>query len=111
MPGQTFAAIPARLNDQQTDASWWNILATAGINIETILGIGGGAITETTFSFANNQSSPANVTGLLFDHTVNKSAIASVSQRIFTGSNELYCLTRLALTWERKCSDVEHFTA
>ncbi len=93
----TFAAIPVR-GYTLTDPSWWNALQAAGLTLEGIIGAGG--IGETTFSFANNQVSAANVTGLVFDHTVNHSALCTISQRIQTASNELYCITRLAVNWK-----------
>lgn len=60
---QTFATIPTRLNGQDVDAGWWNMLQAAGANIESFLGT---FSPETSFAIVNNQSSASNVTGLSF---------------------------------------------
>lgn len=70
--GQTFASIPTRNNSDTVDASWWNILQAAGAFIESLLG-GAGYQGETAFTIANNQSSPANVTGLSFTGNTQRS--------------------------------------
>ena len=70
---QTFTAIAVRQNTQITDAGWWNILRLAGISIENFLGLG--YLAQTPVAIANNQSSAANVTGLLFSSASVRSAI------------------------------------
>lgn len=52
-----FSDIPLRLNGDEVDVSWWNSLRQAGIDL---------AVTSSA-AIADNQSSPASVTGLLFD--------------------------------------------
>lgn len=71
------------------------------------------AFGQTSFSFANNQGSAANVTGLVFDHTVNNSVEATVAIRLQAGSNEVYSITKLycqyktnAATWV--CTQVDN---
>lgn len=61
---QTFAAIPVRLNGDDVDAGWFNILRQAGVDIQ------GG---YTSFLISNNQASPIAITGLIFDPTLYRS--------------------------------------
>lgn len=60
----SFSTVPVRENDREILASWFNVLRTAGVAVENYLG---SVISETQFNLANNQSAPANITGLLFD--------------------------------------------
>jgi hypothetical protein len=71
-----FVDIPTRTYGV-TDPSWWNSLQAAGARLEAFFG--GGAITDTPFTVANNQSSPANVTGFLVDPTLYRSFLAEYS--------------------------------
>lgn len=66
-----FTSVPIR-GYTKTDPSWWNALRAAGAALETIVNslAGGGGIPQTAFTLANNQSSAANITGMLFDSTV-----------------------------------------
>ena len=50
---------PARANGDRVTASWWNVIRTWAMGY-----VGQGAISETQFTIANNQSSAASVTGL-----------------------------------------------
>ena len=66
-----FSDIPVRLNGNaggKAYASWWNDIRTALINA-----FGSGIVAETQFTIADNQSSYADVTGLLFSHLVVRS--------------------------------------
>ena len=36
----SFATIPVRQNGQSVDATWWNLLRTAGISLEALVGAG-----------------------------------------------------------------------
>ncbi len=83
---QTFAAIPSRNNSNDILAEWFNLLRLAGTFLEGYLGTG--YLSETLFTIANNQAT-ANVTGLVFDHTVNSSAKIDFEIHRTTGSGEL----------------------
>lgn len=72
-----FADVPVRANGPDILASWFNLLRGAGINLENVLG--GGFLTPTEFTVANNVSSFADVTGLSFDGTLYRSAKISFS--------------------------------
>jgi hypothetical protein len=73
----SFSDVPVR-GYTQSDPSWWNALRTAGIANEVFLGT---FSSETPFSIANNQSSAADVTGLLF---------AGASVRSFEADLQIY---------------------
>lgn len=62
--------IPVRSNSDTglVNASWWNVLRSAILSIA-----GAGAIEETQFTIADNQSSYQDVTGLLLDKDVTQS--------------------------------------
>ncbi len=104
---QTFAAIAVRANNSPVDAGWWNILRSAGVALEALFGAG--YITTTTFAIANNQSSPANVTGLLFSSATARSSITEYQiRRVTTGGGATEVVERgsliatyntLAATW------------
>ncbi len=81
-----FSSITVRENGQKVLHSWWNALRTAGIAVENFLG--GGYIVETNFALANNTGSPANVTGLIFDKILYKSAIIQAEIRRKTSTTE-----------------------
>lgn len=88
---QTFTAIPTRQNGQEVDASWWNLIRLAGINLESVFGTSGYA-GETAFTIANNQSSAADVTGLSFSGSAIRSF--AIDYQIYrnttgTGATEL----------------------
>lgn len=102
--GQTFAAIPTRNNGDDVDAGWWNILQQAGQNLEQTAGGGSGSIAETQFTFANSQVAAANVTGLSFDHTVNKSFEATIAARLYTATAELYAIIKLFGRWQENAA-------
>lgn len=61
----SFSDISYRTNGQKILYSWFDALKVAGMIIESWLG--SGFVSETSFTIANNQSSAANVTGLLLD--------------------------------------------
>lgn len=67
-----FDAIPVRSNaDRGTvDAGWWNTIRTALVGA-----FGNGAVTETQFTIADNQSSYTDITGLALSLSVTKAAI------------------------------------
>lgn len=63
---ESFNDIPERTNGGISNlvlADWWNILKRAGKRLENIFG--SGLVEETQFTIADNQSSYANITGLL----------------------------------------------
>lgn len=63
-----FSDIPVRSNGGSIISSWFNLLRTYGIELEskvTALIGAGASSSEATFQIANNQSSPANITGLV----------------------------------------------
>lgn len=70
----SFAGIPSRSNGDQVFASWFNLLQIAGAALESLLNASN-SLTPTKFTIADNQASFANVTGLVFDHTVIRAAI------------------------------------
>lgn len=101
----SFATITTRQNGQKVTYSWFEALKTAGVAIENFLG--GGFLVETSFTVANNQSSAANVTGLVFDKNSYKSAYIMATVRRKTNSNEAVSVGRLiaiykdaSSTWE-----------
>ena len=59
-----FDLIPIRTNGQIADVSWWNTIRQYLINYFPNIGA------QTVFTIANNQSSPANITGLVLDKTL-----------------------------------------
>lgn len=67
----TFLSIPIRGNGQDIDNDWFNTLRQAGVDLESYIG---SFIAETGFNIANNQGSPADVTGLLFDSSIQGAA-------------------------------------
>lgn len=87
-----FGAIPQRVNGQNVDAGWWNLLQAAGLAIENFLG----SFTAAATAAIGNTQSGANVTGMVFDHTVLRSVIidyqirrvstaAGAAERVSTG--------------------------
>lgn len=64
-----FTDIPIRSNSDtgMVDASWWNTIRSALISA-----FGSSTVIETQFTIADNQSSYANITGLLLDSTVSR---------------------------------------
>jgi hypothetical protein len=64
-----FDAIPVRSNADtgMVEASWWNTIRTALVNA-----FGNASIAETQFTIADNQSSYADITGLLLDASVSR---------------------------------------
>lgn len=93
-----FSDIPDR-SYTQTDPSWWNSLKQAGQTLQTLLGLGTGGISETSFTFANGQGAAADVTGLLFSSGACKSANVWISSRRKTDSNTLYTEIELWLSY------------
>lgn len=57
----SFSSIPVRSNGAKIESAWFNTIRQELINF-----FGGGAIDETQFTIADNQSSYANITGLVF---------------------------------------------
>ncbi len=87
-----FSTVPVRTRtDGKILVGWFNALRTAGSTLATSLGGGSGSIAETTFTFAN-ATGPSDITGLLFDHTVNRTFEAKIMVHRKTNSNE-------ALSW------------
>lgn len=70
--------------------------------LKDFLGIG--FLNETKFAIANSQASPANITGLVFDHTMFSSAIAFVEIRRTTGSTEVVASGFLFLVYRAATS-------
>lgn len=62
-----FSDIPVRANGDTVDAGWWNTIRTALINT-----FGATGLLESQFTIADNQSSYANITGLLLDGSVSR---------------------------------------
>lgn len=82
-----FADIPDRKNGEKILYSWFNALKAAGERLEELLG-GSGTIGELSFTIANNQSSPADVTNLIFDsENVGKAEIDYWVKRVTTGDD------------------------
>jgi hypothetical protein len=97
-------AIPIRANGGRVTAQWFNALRQAIIDLG-----GGGGIPETNFVAANNQVAAANITGLVFDSGLYRSAIVecAISRKTDTALSEvraistIYLLYRLeTLTWD-----------
>lgn len=57
-----FSSIPVRENSDDVDASWWNTIRTKLVTF-----FGAGINDPQTFTIADNQSSYADITGLLLD--------------------------------------------
>jgi hypothetical protein len=99
-----FSSIPDRSNGQKFLYSWFNSLKAAGAAVEAFLG--GGFIGETSFAIANN-TGPANVTGLIIDSTLYKSAHIFAEVRRKTDSSEAISNGKITIqyrdnttTWE-----------
>lgn len=73
----SFSSIPLRENGVSIQYSWFNVLRTAGLALESFLG---SFVEPTSFTIANNQGSAANVTGLSFDGSSVK--VAFIDYRI-----------------------------
>lgn len=82
-----FSSTPARSNGVEIIYSWFNVLRTAGINVELLFG--SDYIVETSATIANNQSSASNVTGLLFSSSTTHAALIEVFLRRKTNAIEL----------------------
>jgi hypothetical protein len=83
-----FTDVTAKSNSAVFTAGWVNDLRTAGINLEALLtaALGAGSIAPTTFACADNQSSAANITGLLFSSASVRSALIKLQiRRVSTG--------------------------
>jgi stress response protein SCP2 len=100
----SFSAIPVRSNGEKFYYSWFNLLRTAGVALEGFLGAG--YIGETSFTLANN-TGPANVTGLIIDKTLYKSAQIFAEVRRKTATNEAISNGKITIqyrdnttTWE-----------
>ncbi len=80
-----FSSIPIRSNANTglVDASWWNTIRTALINF-----MGAGAIDETQFTIADNQSGYQNITGLLLDASVTRAVAIHYTIYRSTGAVE-----------------------
>jgi len=63
----SFNTIPSRNNGQAIQYGWFDALRDAGILLENFIGTG--FVAESQMTIVNNQSSAANVTGLVFDKT------------------------------------------
>lgn len=97
-----FADITSRVNGTKILYSWFDALRDAGLRLETLLG-GSDLITETAFTIANNQSSAANVTGLVFNHgSVGAAFIDYWIKRVTTSSGavERTEAGRLLVSWD-----------
>ena len=88
-----FSSVTVRANGQKILYSWFNALRTAGISVESFLGAG--YVEETSFTFANGQSSAANVTGLSFSSSSYKSVEATVAYRRKTDSSTAFGIAKL----------------
>ena len=83
---QTFSDITVRRNGPPVvTASWWNVLRSAGLRLEQILG--GGIYPETQQSITNNAAA-TNITSLLFSSSTYVGFIANVSCYSNNGTNE-----------------------
>jgi hypothetical protein len=83
----SFQEIPIRQNGQVFLYSWFNSLRSAGVLLEQF--IGEDYIPNQEFSLANNQSSAANVTGLLLDKDDYQLALIYVGVKRSTDSVEV----------------------
>lgn len=108
-----FSDVPIRAPGT-VDPSWWNSLRTAGLRLQSMLGLGTGAIGETAFTFANTQGAAADVTALLFSSAVCKSAYVWICARRKTDSASAYSEVELWLSYDAANStwllqdEVEH---
>lgn len=82
---QKFLDIPVR-GCGVVSPSWWNLLRSAGLRLEQMLG--SGVQPETQQTIADNQSSAANITGLLFDETSVVKAKVIIGTLRQDGTNE-----------------------
>ncbi len=69
----SFSDIGVRSNGQRVTREWFNALRTAGIAVETFLG--GGFSGGNTFTIADAQASPANITSLIFSSASVRTAV------------------------------------
>jgi hypothetical protein len=96
-----FSQVPIRTYGV-TDPSWWNSLRAAGVSLMNLLG--GGYIEETSFAIANNNATPANVTGLSVASASYKGALVMASIRRYTDSSEVSAIGFLHLSYRVKSS-------
>lgn len=92
-----FSAIALRANGQRILHGWFDALRLAGVDIENYLGAG--YIAETSVSLANNASA-ADVTGLIVDKSLYRSAFVHVEVRRKTDSNEAVAVGMLNLLYK-----------
>ena len=97
-----FSDVPVRLNGQTFEVSWVNLLRTAGIAVESLLGTG--YLGETEASIANGQGSAANVTGLVFASASVKGAFIFGSVQRKTDSADAYALDILYAAYNSRTS-------
>lgn len=102
----TFTDLPVRDNGQIL-IDWFNALRAAGAQLESLFG--GGFITETQFDLANNQGSPADITGLLFSSATLRGALIDydVSRKTDTASSEVRSVGRVAAIYRQESSSWE----
>lgn len=97
----SFTSISSRVNGEKILYSWFEALKAAGVLLEGLVGTS--FVTETSFTVANNQSAAANVTGLLFDHTLVRSAIIDIDvyrNTTSTGATELKEVRSFTASWK-----------
>jgi hypothetical protein len=98
------AAPSTRSNGGRVTAGWFNDIKT------WVQGLyGAGAIEETSFTIANNQSGAASVTGLLFSSASYRSAEVDyeISRKTDTASSEVRCIGKMKLVYRAESSSWE----
>lgn len=90
----SFSSIPVR-GPGPVSPDWWNALRIAGMAIES---------SQLSATIANNQSSPANVTGMAIDSVISTSAKIQAEISRLTGTNEALARGTISLIWRRLSS-------
>lgn len=103
----TFTSIPVRANGDDILAGWFNQLRTAGVDLSTAVAV---IISETTFSLTNNQTSFADVTGLLISPTLYQSAEIYITVKRRTtggGATSIYEFSKYFAVYDANSSTWE----
>lgn len=95
-----FQDVPIRENGDDITEAWSNTLRVEGIALETKVNtwLGGGGIVEAQLALANNQAA-TNITGLVLDKTLYKSALVFFQARRKTDAGEAVFVGRMALMY------------
>jgi hypothetical protein len=98
----SFSDVPVRQNGQLFEVSWVNLLRTAGVAVEGLLG--SGFLGETSATINNGQVSAADITDLIFASASVKGAFVFGSVQRKTDSADAYALDILYAAYNSRTS-------